>query len=332
MVGAQVAYSASMTRMDRSAARGPRWRHPLVVASIANYGREGVPITRLTAQCAVSQRRGFGLEVLVVDDGSGDEVVRDLRRRLPDGVNLLSLDSNRGYAAACNAAIRHGIEARAEFIWLLNNDLEFQSETLAQLVRTLEERPTWAGVSPVTVAAGAPDQVLGAGVSLSLLRARARHLFQGEPVSHLPAAPYETDALEGAALLVRVAAINDIGPLDERFVMYWEDTEWSVRARRAGWTIGVDPRVRVQHHVARSSSAARRTDWLIMNRIRFSDAVANPVQRLFFRAYFLLGWLPLYTVARLVPQFGSAAGAMSLRFARRALQTKPDWPNQTPGK
>ena len=313
--------------MDAGAAPDPggsapsRPGHPVVLAAIASYGERGVPLTAHAAGSALRQAGAFRLIVTVVDDGSGPSIGRALRDAVPDGASIVLLDENRGYAAACNVAIRLARRAGADYVWLLNNDIDMAPLTLASLVETLERRTEWAAVAPATIDPHPPFGVLGAGMTVGRTRARVRHLFSGQAQASLPAVPYVVEGVEGAAPLLRMAAIDAVGELDERYGMYWEDTDWSVRSRTAGWCLGVDPRARVSHLVAQSTPSERRAELMIANRVKLADKFGTRRQRLLFRAYFLLGWLPLYTVARLVPRYGVRAGArMSGRLLRLALR------------
>ena len=279
-------------------------------------------MTATAVRDLLAQRGAFSLSVLVVDDGSGPQVVERLRRTVPASVEVVALARNGGYATACNAAIRRAASNGSDTVWLLNNDLGLPPTTLLSLLDALDSNPAWAAVAPATVAASTPDRVLGAGATMDLTRVRLRHLYQGRSVADLPSRPYPVEAIEGAAPLLRLQAVASVGLFDEGYGMYWEDTDWSVRARRSGWMLGVDPRARAEHRVSQSMSSAQRTEWMISNRIRISDKLGSPTQRFAFRLYFLLGWLPLYTVARMLPQYGARVTFPLLgRLVRRSFRS-----------
>ncbi len=86
--------------------------------------------------------------------------------------------------------------------------------------------------------------------------------------------------------------------------MYWEDTEWSVRARSLGWRLRVVPAARVRHVVSVSTEPRERIELMIRNRIRFVRATGGWLVQAAFLVYFLAGWLPAYVVFRLAPRFG----------------------------
>ena len=318
-----VSYSAAV--ITRSVARSddiasPVPIRPRVVAVVANYGRSGIRLTERAVAAVARQEGSFDLDIVVVDDGSGDDVAERLRAAIPAETEVIARRTNRGYAAACNEGVRWASTLNPGYVWLLNNDIDMDSGTLSRLLETLELRQDWAAAAPATVDTEG-IRVLGAGVALDKMRGRVRHLWVGADVGSLPTEPYEVDAIEGSAPLIRMAAMRHVGGLDERYGMYWEDTDWSRRAIQSGWRIGIAPRAHVRHLVSQSTSTRRRVEFLIVNRVRFVELTGNRRERLGFRAYFLLGWLPAYLVFRLMPRQGVVDGwSIAFRAAAAALR------------
>lgn len=207
-------------------------------------------------------------------------------------------------------------------MWLLNNDIDMPPSTLALLLETLERRPDWGAVAPVAIDPAPPFRVLGAGMMVGRTRARVPRLFSGESQVSLPAEQYVVKAVEGAAPLIRLTAIDAVGGLDNSCWMHWEDPDWWIRARAAGWRIGVDPPARVSHLASPRTLNEQRTELMISNRVRFAGKIGTlTTQRLLFRAYFILGWLPLCTFVPVMPHSGVRSGArMSGRLLLRALR------------
>lgn len=276
-----------------------------VLAAVVNFERAELTARLVTA--LLSHRSNSSLDVLVVDNGSGPEELRRLRAIVDPAATLLSLPANRGYGAGCNAAVAAAISASADLVWLLNNDLDLEEGVLDALVSALETT-IWAAAAPVTVDAETGTTVLGAGADLWMARGRLRHRWVGRSRSDLPTDPFEVAALEGACPLIRLDALSVIGGWDEGFFMYWEDAEWSMRARRDGYALRVVPTVAMRHRVGASSDDAFRMRLMLRNRIRFVRVAGSPMENLVFVGYFGLLWLPAYTVARLIPRFGLRRG------------------------
>src|ERR1700687_3585794 len=102
---------------------------PLALAKVRGNGRIGVVLVNYrgwqdTLECIASLQAieyGQGLDVIVVDNGSGDESRERIRTGFPD-VHLMEMDRNLGFAGGCNVGMRAARERGNEFIWLLNND------------------------------------------------------------------------------------------------------------------------------------------------------------------------------------------------------------------
>jgi N-acetylglucosaminyl-diphospho-decaprenol L-rhamnosyltransferase len=200
------------------------------------------------------------LAVWVVDNGSSDGSVAMVREEFP-GAHLLVNSGNPGFAAANNRAIR---ASEGRYVLLLNPDAELGPGALAALCAYLDDHPAVAVVGP---------QLRNGDGSVQSSRRRAPRLATGFvestqvqqrlPRSWLTDHYYVNDRsdddeqavdwLVGACLLVRRAAIEAVGLLDEGFHMYAEELEWCLRFRRAGWGVVYLPSAQVVHHSGRSS-------------------------------------------------------------------------------
>ena len=281
---------------------------PTVLAAFVNY--DGAPMT-LAAVASLTQQSGeVGVRIVVVDNGSTPADAEALTAGLPQDVSLVRFETNRGYGAACNAAARIAAESGIPYVWWLNNDLTFEAGASDALLAHIEATPAIAAAGPVTVDEETGRRVLGAGMDLTLWRGRVRHRHTGIDVEQLPSQPYPVDVIPASCLLVRVSALRVIGGFDEGYFMYSEDVDWSMRARAAGFGLDIVPRARARHGGARSSKPQDRLRYMMRNRIRMVRARAGLAVQPAFMGYFVLGWLPAYTVARLVPRFGLREGLL----------------------
>jgi N-acetylglucosaminyl-diphospho-decaprenol L-rhamnosyltransferase len=184
-----------------------------------------------------------GAETVVVDHGSTDGTVALVRQRFP-GVRLLE-QRNRGLAAGWN----RGLEASGgRYALLLNADAWLAPGALERLVAFADEHPRAAVVGPRLLD---PDGSLQRSVRgfptlwrlateylfLRKLapRSRALNAFYAGGFEHDRAA--EAEFVMGACLLVRREAVREVGPLDEEFFLFSEETDWCYRFRRAGWQV-----------------------------------------------------------------------------------------------
>jgi N-acetylglucosaminyl-diphospho-decaprenol L-rhamnosyltransferase len=200
----------------------------------------------------------------VVDSGSTDGTPDMVAREFPE-VRLLRRE-NIGFSAANNLALR---DSPAAALLLLNPDTEVYEGTLDAALARLgaEPRIGMVGVKLVTES-GALDHACkrsfptplsalahftgigrGEGAGGRLGQYRATHLGDDEPG--------EVDAVNGAFMLCRAAAVREVGLLDEGYWLYMEDLDWCHRFWDAGWKVFYEP-AGVALHVKGGSSAGRR--------------------------------------------------------------------------
>ena len=219
---------------------------------------------RCIGEVAGSEVAG-GLEILVIDNASSDNTVAALADRFPS-VGVIGNAQNVGFAAACNQGLR---STSAPFVLLLNPDaFPAAPNSFARLLSALEARPTFAAVGPRLVSEDGSHQVGDAGFRPSLASAAAwsvglHRFIRGFVLAGPPRAGVrEVDWLCGAAMLIRRAAFEQCGGLDERFFMYAEDIEWGCRLRDNGWRLGYLGGAEVLHLQGGTQDRTVRTNWL----------------------------------------------------------------------
>ena len=199
---------------------------------------------------------GRHLEVWVVDNNSSDGSTELMRSRFSD-INLIQSSANLGFARANNTAIRC---SSGEYILLLNPDTALEVGALERMLRFLEENPSAGAVGPILLGSDGAMQC-SASAAPSLLRELSR-MFHLDGV--LPSAaydmdswdmdrPHEVDVLQGACLMIRRAALDEVGLLDEDYFMYSEEIDLCYRFRKAEWSIQWLPNAKVVHHGGQSS-------------------------------------------------------------------------------
>lgn len=199
---------------------------------------------------------------VLVDNASTDDSVARLKRAVPN-VELLQTGANLGFGGGCNAGIRFALDSGADYIWLVNSDAVADPGALSALVRVAEENPSLGSVGSVLYEADQPDKIqLWGGARVNLWTGNSRHQL----VSNLP------DFISGASLLLRRAALQEVGLFDEKaFFMYWEDTDIHFRLRKAGWQLAVAADSRLWHKQSASlgKQSALLDQYFIQSGVRF---------------------------------------------------------------
>jgi N-acetylglucosaminyl-diphospho-decaprenol L-rhamnosyltransferase len=184
-----------------------------------------------------------GIETIVVDNGSTDGTVARVRERFPE-VQLVE-QGNRGLAAGWNVGLER---TSTPFVLILNADAWLTEGSLERLVAFAEQHPEAAVVGPRLLN---PDGTLQRSVRgfPTLWRLATEYLFLRKlaPGSQLLNGFYaggfahdevrEADFVMGACMLVRREAVDAVGPLDESFFLFAEETDWCYRFVQAGWKV-----------------------------------------------------------------------------------------------
>jgi GT2 family glycosyltransferase len=226
-----------------------RERGPLVSVVIPTFNQR-----ELLTACLESLRAQTyaDLEVLVVDGGSSDATRDAVARALPAAA-VVALGGNPGFAHACNLGAR---EAAGEHVIVLNDDTRLAPDAVAQLVRVTQRRPRRLGaVCAMTRRADLPPVIESLGNV-----AGAGGFGSGRLAGFLDLGQFADDGeLFSAAftcVLVPRAAFEAVGPLDERYGYYYEDMDWSLRARMGGLHVQPAPHA-LCFHEGSASTAAR---------------------------------------------------------------------------
>ena len=265
-----------------------------VLVVIVNYRTAELVIACLHSLAAEVKGTAaqFGVHVVVSDNASEDASVLRLQEAVRNfgwsgWVSIQPLERNGGFAFGNNAAIRPALASSnpPQYIWLLNPDTVVRPGALATLVEFLDSHPD-AGIAGCRLVDidGIPEwsafrfpSVLGElenGVRLGVITKLLSRWVVSPPV---PSVTTPCDWASGASLLVRRAVFEAIGLLDENYFMYFEEVDFCLRARRAGWICWYVPQAQVLHLAGQSSGvtgqraqSGRRPDyWFAARRYYF---------------------------------------------------------------
>jgi GT2 family glycosyltransferase len=194
-------------------------------------------------------------DVTVVDNGSTDDSVASISSAWPQA-RVIRNAINRGFAAANN----QGIAASAgRYVLLLNSDTRIPRGAPEHLVSFMEAHAGAAACAPRLLRADGSVQPYAFGSDPTPLYLIQRRLFAlfGRPLHDWSAErTLEVDWVSGACLMARREAIGLVGALDESMFMYFEDNDWCLRFRRAGWKVFYVPEVSITHLGGGSAAAS----------------------------------------------------------------------------
>jgi GT2 family glycosyltransferase len=155
----------------------------------------------------------------------------------PDpGVAVLRTPRNLAYAGGMNTGIRHHLAAGAARVLLLTQDVRLRPGAIDALLAAGDRHPEYGVLGPLLWLRD-EDRVFSYGGRRGRRGGWVEHVLDGPPPSTDGIAP--SDWADGAALLIRREVFDRVGLMDERFFIYFEETDLCLRATRSGWRIGV---------------------------------------------------------------------------------------------
>jgi GT2 family glycosyltransferase len=239
-------------------------------------------------------------EVWVADNASTDGSAALVAKEFP-WVRLLRAPGNLGFAAGNNLALRAAgfggpAASGARHALLLNPDTIVPPGAIRAMLDLLEAEPDIGALGPKLLLADGrldvacrrsfptPEVSFYRFSGLARLFPKSRRFGRYNLTYLDPDQPADVDSVVGACMLVRGAALADVGLLDERFWMYGEDLDWALRLRKAGWRVVYRPAV-VVHHLKRAASSGsararfefQRAMWLFFEK-HYARTTAWPMR------------------------------------------------------
>lgn len=220
-----------------------------------------------TQACLMSLRKvDFpSFQVILVDNGSENQEGRQLQKDFPE-IQLIETGENLGFAGGNNVGIRKALADGYSHVLLLNNDTEVEPDFLGELVRKAVQKPQIGLVQPLILFLHNPKEIWSAGGKWNPLFGRAITLGDREPLADFRPKTTYLDWATGCCMLVSREAILAAGLLHEQYFTYFEDVEWSLRIRKAGFEIHFAEKS-VIYHEAGASSKKKHAEGMLSPRV-----------------------------------------------------------------
>jgi GT2 family glycosyltransferase len=278
-----------------------------------------------------------GGSVVVVDNASTPDPTPALRAEFP-WCDVVRNDVNGGWAGGNNTGVRHALDRDADLVVLLNNDTVVAPDFVERLRDVAARHPEHGVLGPVIRFMEPPHEVMTDGCTFN----DAAHpgFFQRLPIALDGAAPAVTDVdiVNGCCMMVRAEAFRRVGLIDERFFLVHEESDFCLRAWRAGFRCGVLGEALVWH---KGSSSFKRTGrrWqryydtrnlaLLLGKHRATHDRGRGAARSFFE--YLRYSYHRYTVEREAGQADAAAAVLEGLYDGLARRFGPFAPAARPG-
>ena len=227
-------------------------RERRLAAVVLNY--KAPDDTFLAVRSLLASRRRLD-EIIVVDNDASDDCRRTLEA-VWSQIVYLPTGSNLGFSGGVNVGIRAALERGADAVMLVNSDVVIAPDCVEHLEQSFARAPHAGIAGPVVLARSEPGQVASLGISYEPFSGRMRHSLVGARFASLHT-PTETivDAVSGCLMLIKREVVDAIGLFDEDYFFTFEDLDFCLRARDAGFATVLVGDATAYHEGSRSIGA-----------------------------------------------------------------------------
>ena len=215
------------------------------------------------------------IEVIVVDNASTQDEATELEKRYPLIIVIRS-DKNLGFAGGNNLGIK---AAHGKYLFFINNDtILSQPSVLSLLITRLESSAQIGMVCPKIRFTWDKQPIQYAGYTpLSKITLRNKSIGFGEKDNGQYDTPHPTPYAHGAAMMVKREIIEKVGMMPECYFLYYEELDWSMMIRRAGYEIWYEPACTIFHKESQTTGqmSPLKTYFITRNRLLFAQRNAQ---------------------------------------------------------
>lgn len=214
---------------------------------ILHYGELAV-----TLECIESlTKHDKDFEKIILINNDGDILLSATQFEiLNKKIHIVNNKKNVGFAAGVNIGIKYALAQGAQYVFLLNNDTIIEKDFLKKLVSVLETKKEIGIVGPAIAFHKDGKTLYDLGGRVNLLIGRTQH---DEVEKIIDVNPKIVTYVSGCCMLIRKEVFEKVGFFDERFFLYSEDVDFSLRAKKAGFLSAVLPTVSIYHELSKAA-------------------------------------------------------------------------------
>lgn len=196
------------------------------------------------------------------------EKIKELQRRISSAEEkIIVVDNdkeNRGFAGGVNKGIRIALKEKYSHVLLINPDLDITPQEIKKLATNKADI-----VGPILKFQRGHEWIYDHGGKINWFLGRTGHFESHE--AKIDSYENDIDYISGACMLVSVKVFEKIGLFDERFFMYFEDADFCLRAKKTGFSVGVNSEVIVEHQISehRYSRNTKKLEYLLQSNLTF---------------------------------------------------------------
>lgn len=204
-------------------------------------------------------------------------------------MKLIKIKNNCGFTGGNNIALEYVLNRkRTDYILMMNNDTIVEPSFLDDLLSVSEKHPEIGVFGPTIYYYSDPHKIQSAGVEIKWKKGKQIIYHENEMDAKLTSTPIKVDYVTGCALLARIEVFQKIGLFKQNYFAYWEDAEWCIRAKKAGYPVIFVPKAKLWH---KQSFTSKKMIGLAeyhfsRNRLWFMREHASPEELIIFLSYF----------------------------------------------
>ncbi|MDN3954727.1 glycosyltransferase family 2 protein [Sporolactobacillus laevolacticus] len=200
-------------------------------------------------------------QVFIVDNCSTDNSYEKLESLVKNNnysykINLLKTERNLGFAGGNNVAIKLVQSMGIKYIWLLNNDTIVENKALYALIDCMEKRKD-VGIAGSKIYYYKNNIIWFAGGKFDIRTGKTAHIGYKKKDDGSYNTVKEVDYITGCSLIFRTDLINEIGYISEDYFLYYEETDFNIKAFQHGWKIIIVPESKIYHKVSMASGGEK---------------------------------------------------------------------------
>ncbi len=227
---------------------------PLVAIVIVNWNKKEY-LSRLLRSLSDIEYKNH--DIIVVDNASTDGSLELLQSSFP-GIHLIANEANIGGAGGFNTGMRYALgKGIYKYVWLLDNDAEVESTTLVELVNVMENDGGVGIAGSMIANPDDRDHIVEVGLKIDWNTGIVKPFMENYELADVKDGVYEVDCVPACSAIARTDALQKTNLMDERYFIWWDDTDLSLSVNRAGYKIVGVTRSLVYHPTEK--------DWILVN-------------------------------------------------------------------
>jgi len=204
---------------------------PSVAIVIVNWNKKDYLLSLLRSLESLNYNN---YEIIVVDNASSDDSVSALKENYPD-IELIVTEKNLGGAGGFNTGMRQALKYdKYEFIWLLDNDASVENDTLIELIKALEDDEQIGAAGSMIVNPDNKDLIVELGLNIDWNTGIVKPYLENNKLSEIQEGTHEVDYIPACSAVYRASDLIRTDLMDERYFIWWDDTDLSLSVRRLG--------------------------------------------------------------------------------------------------